>query len=108
MLDDYGTGSSSLSYTRILPIGTLKIDRSFVTRMLHDEGNAVIVRSTIELAYNLGLTVVAEGVEDEETYDVLASLGCHVAQGFYLGRPVPPAMLAELLDRGGQPVTAAG
>jgi diguanylate cyclase (GGDEF)-like protein len=107
-VDDYGTGYSSLSYLRSLPIGTLKIDRSFVTRMLHDEGNAVIVRSTIELAHNLGLTVVAEGVEDEETYDVLASLGCHVAQGFYLGRPVPPAMLTELLDRGGQPVTAAG
>jgi EAL domain-containing protein (putative c-di-GMP-specific phosphodiesterase class I) len=63
--------------------------------MLNDEGNAVIVRSTIELAHNLLLTVVAEGVEDEETYDVLASLGCHGAQGFYLGRPVPPALLTS-------------
>ena len=116
-VDDYGTGYSSLSYLRSLPIGTLKIDRSFVTRMLHDEGNAVIVSSTIELAHNLGLTVVAEGVENEATYDVLAALGCHVAQGFYLGRPVPSAVLTRLLDQvptedttelGSEPVTVVG
>jgi diguanylate cyclase (GGDEF)-like protein len=97
-VDDYGTGYSSLSYLRSLPIGTLKIDRSFVTRMRQDEGNAVIVRSTIELAHNLGLRVVAEGVEDLETYDVLAGLGCTVAQGYFLSRPVPPGTLAVLLD----------
>jgi EAL domain-containing protein (putative c-di-GMP-specific phosphodiesterase class I) len=97
-VDDYGTGYSSLSYLRSLPIGTLKIDRSFVTRMRQDEGNAVIVRSTIELGHNLGLRVVAEGVEDMETYDVLAGLGCTVAQGYFLSRPVPPETLAVLLD----------
>ena len=97
-VDDYGTGYSSLSYLRSLPIGTLKIDRSFVTRMRQDEGNAVIVRSTIELAHNLGLRVVAEGVEDVETYDVLAGLGCTVAQGYFLSRPLPPETLAVLLD----------
>jgi len=98
-VDDYGTGYSSLSYLRSLPITTLKIDRSFVTRMIQDEGNAVIVRSTIELARNLGLRVVAEGVEDAATCEVLASLGCHVAQGYHLGRPVPADVLVDSLDR---------
>jgi EAL domain-containing protein (putative c-di-GMP-specific phosphodiesterase class I) len=104
-VDDYGTGYSSLSYLRSLPIGTLKIDRSFVTRMRQDEGNAVIVRSTIELAHNLGLRVVAEGVEDLETYDVLADLGCTVAQGYFLSRPLPPETLTVLLDLRTQQLT---
>jgi diguanylate cyclase (GGDEF)-like protein len=105
-VDDYGTGYSSLSYLRSLPVDTLKIDRSFVTPMLHDEGNAVIVRSTIELARNLGLKVVAEGVEDEATREALAMLGCHLAQGYYLSRPLPADELTDLLDRRrGHPVT---
>lgn len=104
-VDDYGTGYSSLSYLRSLPIGTLKIDRSFVTDMLSNEENAVIVRSTIELAHNLSLKVVAEGVEDGETYEALAGLGCHVAQGYYLSRPLPAADLAAMLDRFAPPVT---
>ena len=103
-VDDYGTGYSSLSYLRSLPVDTLKIDRSFVTSMLADEGNAVIVRSTIELAHNLGLRVVAEGVEDEATREALAMLGCHQAQGYYLSRPVPAADLGALLDRRARPV----
>jgi predicted signal transduction protein with EAL and GGDEF domain len=97
-VDDYGTGYSSLSYLRSLPISTLKIDRSFVTRMLQDEGSAVIVRSTIELAQNLGLRVVAEGVEDAATYAELARLDCHIAQGYFISRPVPPELLAPMLD----------
>ena len=98
-VDDYGTGYSSLSYLRSLPVDTLKIDRSFITSMLSDEGNAVIVRSTIELAHNLGLRVVAEGVEDEATREALAHLGCHLAQGYYLSRPLPADDLLSLLDR---------
>ncbi len=98
-VDDYGTGYSSLSYLRSLPIGTLKIDKSFVTRMLEDEGNAVIVKSTIELAHNLGLKVVAEGVEDADTYEALVNLGCHVVQGYYLSRPLPAADITAMLDR---------
>jgi diguanylate cyclase (GGDEF)-like protein len=98
-VDDYGTGYSSLSYLRSLPVDTLKIDRSFVTPMLVDEGNAVIVRSTIELAHNLGLRVVAEGVEDEATREALAMLGCHFAQGYYLSKPLPADALVDLLDR---------
>jgi diguanylate cyclase (GGDEF)-like protein len=88
-VDDYGTGYTSLHYLRSLPVDTLKIDRSFVTSMRQEPSNAVIVRSTIELARNLGLRVVAEGVEDGETLDELVRLGCDVAQGFFLSRPLP-------------------
>ncbi len=107
-VDDYGTGYSSLSYLRSLPVDTLKIDRSFVTPMLVDEGNAVIVRSTIELAHNLGLKVVAEGVEDDATREALAMLGCHFAQGYYLSRPLPADQLGDLLDRRRSVPTPAG
>jgi diguanylate cyclase (GGDEF)-like protein len=90
-IDDYGTGFSSLSRLKHLPFKELKIDRSFVKEMNHDKGDAAIVRSTIELARNLGRTVTAEGVEDKDTLDHLASLGCHAAQGYYLARPLPAA-----------------
>jgi EAL domain-containing protein (putative c-di-GMP-specific phosphodiesterase class I) len=92
-VDDFGTGYSSLSVLKRLPLNELKIDRSFVKNMLTDEDDAIIVRSTIDLARNLGLEVVAEGVESLEVWDELESLGCHTAQGFYLSRPVPPAEL---------------
>ncbi len=97
-VDDYGSGYSSLSYIRSLPVDTLKIDRSFVTSMLTDEGNAVIVKSTIELAHSLGLTTVAEGVEDAATYDALVELGCTVIQGYYLSRPIPAGDMGDFLD----------
>jgi diguanylate cyclase (GGDEF)-like protein len=90
-IDDFGTGYSSLSYLKHLPIDQLKIDRSFVGNMVHDESDLTIVRSTIDLSHNLGLVVVAEGVEDLETLRVLAELGCDRAQGYALSRPVPPA-----------------
>jgi diguanylate cyclase (GGDEF)-like protein len=90
-IDDYGTGFSSLSRLKDLPFKELKIDRSFVKEMTHDRGDEAIVRSTIELARNLGRTVTAEGVEDKDTLDQLASLGCHAAQGYYLARPLPAA-----------------
>jgi EAL domain-containing protein (putative c-di-GMP-specific phosphodiesterase class I) len=88
-IDDYGTGFSSLSRLKDLPFKELKIDRSFVKEMTHDKGDEAIVRSTIELARNLGRTVTAEGVEDKETLDQLARIGCHAAQGYYLARPLP-------------------
>ena len=90
-IDDYGTGFSSLSRLKGLPFKELKIDRSFVKEMMHDKGDEAIVRSTIELARNLGRTVTAEGVEDKATLQRLASLGCHAAQGYYLARPLPAA-----------------
>ncbi len=88
-IDDYGTGFSSLSRLKDLPFKELKIDRSFIKEMTHDKGDEAIVRSTIELARSLGRTVTAEGVEDKDTLDELARLGCHAAQGYYLARPLP-------------------
>jgi EAL domain-containing protein (putative c-di-GMP-specific phosphodiesterase class I) len=88
-IDDYGTGFSSLSRLKHLPFHELKIDRSFVKEMIYDKGDEAIVRSTIELARNLGRTVTAEGVEDQATLQHLRSLGCHAAQGFFLARPLP-------------------
>jgi diguanylate cyclase (GGDEF)-like protein len=93
-IDDFGTGYSSLTRLKQLPIHVVKIDKSFVMSMSVDEGDHAIVRSTIELARNLGHTVVAEGVEDQTTWDRLTELGCDWAQGFYLARP----MAAPIFD----------
>jgi diguanylate cyclase (GGDEF)-like protein len=88
-VDDYGTGYSSLAYLRRLPLDELKIDKSFIMGMAADASDALIVRSTIELAHKLGLTVVAGGVEDEATLEQLRELGCDSVQGFLLSRPLP-------------------
>lgn len=96
-IDDFGTGYSSLGYLKKLPVSELKIDRSFVVQMARDADDAVIVRSTIDLAHNLGLTVVAEGVEDRVTWARLADLKCDAAQGYYLSPPVPAEDLAARL-----------
>jgi diguanylate cyclase (GGDEF)-like protein len=88
-IDDFGTGYSSLSYLKRLPVSELKIDKSFVMDMLADESNAVIVRSTIDLGRNLGLRVVAEGVASDAIYSTLVQLGCSLAQGFHISRPIP-------------------
>jgi diguanylate cyclase (GGDEF)-like protein/PAS domain S-box-containing protein len=92
-IDDFGTGYSSLAYLKRLPVSEIKIDRSFVMNMDTDEDDDTIVRSTIDLGRNLGLDVVAEGVETAETWDRLVALGCTAAQGYYLSRPVPGADL---------------
>ena len=97
-IDDFGTGSSSLAHLRDLPVGELKIDRSFVMNMEADESDAVIVRSTIDLGRNLGLKVVAEGVEDESTWRVVSELGCDFAQGFFRSRPMPADQIPHFLD----------
>ena len=89
-MDDFGTGHSSLSQLRNIPLHELKIDKSFVMNVLDDAPNEAIVRTTIDLAHSLGLEVVAEGVEDEATMRRIASLGCEQAQGYFLSKPVPP------------------
>ncbi|MDQ3811051.1 MAG: bifunctional diguanylate cyclase/phosphodiesterase [Chloroflexota bacterium] len=98
-IDDFGTGYSSLAYLSQLPVDELKIDRSFL-RGIHDPGNnAAIVRSTISLGHELGLRVVAEGVEDEATWDLLARLDCDLGQGYWIGRPLASPALAQWLAR---------
>jgi len=89
-VDDFGTGYSSLANLKRLPIDELKIDRSFVSPMMQDESDLIIVRSTINLGHDLGLKVIAEGVEDELTLKRLATLGCDLAQGYHLSRPLAP------------------
>ncbi len=103
-IDDFGTGYSSLSRLRRLPVDEIKIDRSFVAHMDRERGDALIVQSTVELAHNLGLRVVAEGVETKAIWTALAELGCDYAQGYFLCRPMPPDALCAWLE---QPGTAS-
>jgi predicted signal transduction protein with EAL and GGDEF domain len=96
-LDDFGRGQTSLGYLSALPLDELKIDRGFVTGMLDSPTHAAIVRSILELGHNLGLRVVAEGVETEPVLQTLIAAGCDVVQGFLLGQPMPAAELASWL-----------
>ena len=100
-IDDFGTGYSSLTYLKRLPVSEIKIDKSFVANMLNSREDAVIVRSTIELARNLGLETTAEGVEDESVCRQLTAWGCDFAQGFRLGRPVRASEMIVDTARGG-------
>jgi EAL domain-containing protein (putative c-di-GMP-specific phosphodiesterase class I) len=97
-IDDFGTGHSSLAYLKRLPVDELKIDKSFMTDMEENDNGAVIVRSTIDLAHNLGLKVTAEGVETQAAWDILEILGCDCSQGYFVGRPMPVEKLAAWLQ----------
>jgi diguanylate cyclase (GGDEF)-like protein len=88
-IDDFGTGYSSLAYLKRLPVHELKIDKSFVINMERDGGDATIVRSTVDLAHNMGLQVVAEGIESQAAWGILARMGCDQGQGFLISRPMP-------------------
>lgn len=98
-IDDFGTGYSSLAHLRRLPVTCIKIDKSFVLNMETDKDNAVIVRSIVDLGHNLGLKVVAEGVETIEAKDMLTDFGCDEAQGYYFSRPVPSSDITGYFDR---------
>jgi EAL domain-containing protein (putative c-di-GMP-specific phosphodiesterase class I) len=87
-IDDFGTGYSSLAYLKHLPVDGIKIDRSFVRDMTVDASDAIIVYAVVDLGHKLGLQVVAEGVENRETMEALAKLGCDYAQGYYVSRPL--------------------
>ena len=97
-IDDFGTGYSSLSYLNKLPVDAIKIDKSFVIDMLSNEDAALIVRSTIGLAHDLGLRVVAEGIESAAGWKILAELGCDVAQGYHVARPMPDYDLKQWIE----------
>lgn len=97
-IDDFGTGYSSLLYLQQLPVAEIKADKSFVTTLSSVKEDAVIVRSIIDLAHNLSVQVVAEGVEDEKTMDLLLEFGCDAAQGYYFSRPVPGDDLTAWLE----------
>jgi EAL domain-containing protein (putative c-di-GMP-specific phosphodiesterase class I) len=88
-IDDFGTGYSSLAYLKRLPVHEIKIDRSFVTDMLEDRNDAEIVSAIIDLAHNLRIEAVAEGVESKEQLDALAAKGCDMVQGYYISPPIP-------------------
>jgi EAL domain-containing protein (putative c-di-GMP-specific phosphodiesterase class I) len=98
-IDDFGTGYSSMAYLKILPVDEIKVDRSFVRDMASDRSNYVLVESAVDLGHNLGLAVVAEGVEDEPIAGALRSLGCDMAQGYHYARPLTPADFDEFLNR---------
>ena len=98
-VDDFGTGYSSLAYLRRLPVNELKIDRTFVKQMITDRVDATIVQSTVRMARDLGLKIVAEGVEDQETSNLLAAYGCDCGQGYFWSRPVPSQDLELWLEK---------
>lgn len=97
-VDDYGTGQSTLTYVKRLPIHELKIDKSFVTTLPTSESDQIMVRSTVNLAHDLGLQVVAEGIEDEATLDLLTEMGCDYAQGYFISKPIGPNEFLELVS----------
>lgn len=108
-IDDFGTGYSSMAYIQKLLVAKIKIDKSFVMEMGTRKNDEVIVRSTIDLAHNLGLKAVAEGVENQAAWDKLRDMGCDSAQGYFMSKPLAPEKFIEWVERsswGGQAVTA--
>jgi EAL domain-containing protein (putative c-di-GMP-specific phosphodiesterase class I) len=97
-LDDFGTGYSSMTHLRSLPVDELKVDRAFVQAMVDTPEDAVIVRTAIELGHNLGMSVVAEGVETSDVLAEVVASGCSLAQGYYFARPLPPLELTAWVD----------
>jgi diguanylate cyclase len=107
-VDDFGTGYSSMSYLKILPVDELKVDRSFVRDMTREVNDTILVQSAIDLGHNLGLSVVAEGVEDAATLDAVRTLGADVIQGYLLGRPMPAELLRQWITERLDERTATG
>lgn len=98
-VDDFGTGYSSLAYLKKLPVSELKIDQSFVFHMADDKDDATIVRSTIDLGHNMGLVVVAEGIENKANWDMLQTMGCDLAQGYFISKPMAADALLKWIEQ---------
>jgi EAL domain-containing protein (putative c-di-GMP-specific phosphodiesterase class I) len=107
-VDDFGTGYSSLSYLKRLPVHEVKVDRSFVTGLREQGDDVAIVRAIVDLGRHLGLEVVAEGIEDQTTWDLLASMGCDLVQGWHLARPMPTDELLAWLAARESPARRGG
>jgi EAL domain-containing protein (putative c-di-GMP-specific phosphodiesterase class I) len=103
-IDDFGTGYSSLSYLTRMPVNVIKVDNAFTMHMVEDRRAAAIVKSTIELAHNLGMTVVAEGTSNRAIWDALQAFGCDEAQGYYVAEPFPAADFGAWLQATGRRV----
>ena len=97
-IDDFGTGYSSLAYLKQLPVDELKIDKSFVLKMTENESDHKIVRSIIDLAHTFDMTVVAEGIENQKTMELLTTMGCDIGQGYYIARPMPLEQIREWMS----------
>ena len=107
MFDDFGTGYASLSYLKKFPLDGLKIDKSFVLNLIANSDDAAIVWSTLNLSKQLGLSVIAEGIENRATADLLAGMGCEEGQGYFFGRPMPAAEFGRKLDETASAATPA-
>jgi EAL domain-containing protein (putative c-di-GMP-specific phosphodiesterase class I) len=106
-IDDFGTGYSSLAYLKKLPVSELKIDKSFVTDMNENLSDHTIVNATIQLGHNLGLKVVAEGVESQDIFNQLKAMGCDYQQGYFISRPLPPdELMAAFQDKQSQNIVS--
>lgn len=101
-IDDFGTGYSSLAYLKRLPVSELKIDKSFVMNIEHDHDDVIIVKSTIELGHNLGLKVVAEGIENKSVWNILNAMGCDYGQGYFMSKPMPASKLLDWSEQWSQ------
>jgi len=102
-IDDFGTGYSNLSYLKKLPANELKIDKTFILNLEDDKQNQVLVQTAIHMAHNLGMSVVAEGVESERSYTLLKSMGCDLCQGYHFSRPVPVDQFERLFNNIAKP-----
>ena len=98
-IDDFGTGYSSLAYLQKFPISELKIDKTFITNLTRDSANYPIVKASITMAHDLGITVVAEGIEDDDVHQLLAELGCDRVQGYHYSKPLDFHQLATWLEK---------
>ena len=95
-IDDYGTGQATMTYLQRLPISEIKLDKSFVKTIVTDKANQVMVKSTIAMAHDLGLKIVAEGIEDQACLDLLSQYGCDIGQGWHISKPVSAEVFAAV------------